>query len=113
MPYIPAIFANTLQLDADVQRAAQSLGADVVRVNFETGLDAMGSPSLFFSIVLTDEACRPDRLRFVTQHVALTLMSELKTDENGVHAYFNFRSQSEVADTEDPAWLGPPNATRQ
>jgi hypothetical protein len=104
MPYIPAIFANTLQLQADVQRVAQSLGPDVVQVSFETGFDAMGSASLFFNIVLTDEASRPARLRFVAQHAALTLMNQLKTDENGVHAYFNFRSQSEVASAKDPAW---------
>ena len=101
---IPAILANTPQLQADVRRAAQSLGADVVHINFEIGSDVMGFDSIFFNIVLTDEASRPARLRFVAQHVALTLMNRLKTDENGVHAYFNFRSQSEVASINDPAW---------
>ncbi|HXB67041.1 MAG TPA: hypothetical protein VNY05_02290 [Candidatus Acidoferrales bacterium] len=101
---IPAIFANTPQLQADVRRAAQSLGADVVHINFEIGFDEMGFASIFFNIVLTDEASRPARLRFVAQQVALTLMNQLKTDENGVHAYFNFRSQSEVASIKDPAW---------
>jgi hypothetical protein len=101
---IPAILSNTPQLQADVRRAAQSLGPDVVRINFEIGLDAMGVDSIFFNVVLTDEASRPARLRFVTQHVAFALMNQLKTDENGVHAYCNFRSQSEVASIKDPAW---------
>ena len=101
---IPAIFANTPQLHADVRRAAQPLGADVVHINFEIGFDVMGFASIFFNIVLTDEASSPARLRFVTQQIALTLMNQLKTDENGVHAYFNFRSQSEVAHVKDPAW---------
>jgi hypothetical protein len=101
---IPAIFSNTPQLQADVRRAAQSLGADVVHINFEIGFDVLGFDSIFFNIVLTDEASRPARLRFVAQHVSLTLMNQLKTDENGVHAYFNFRSQSEVASIKDPAW---------
>ncbi len=87
-----------------MRRAAQSLGADVVRINFEIGLDVMGVDSIFFKIVLTDEASSPARLRFVTQHVAFALMNQLKTDENGVHAHFNFRSQSEVASIKDPAW---------
>ncbi len=65
----------------------------------------MGFPAIFFNIVLTDEASRPARLRIVAQHVGLTLMNQLKTDENGVHAYFNFRSQSEVAGIKDPAWV--------
>ncbi len=101
---IPAIFANTHQLQADVRRVRQSLGTDVVHINFEIGFDVMGFSSIFFNIVLTDEASSPARLRFVTQHIALTLMNQLKTDENGVHAYFNFRSQSEVASIKDAAW---------
>lgn len=101
---VPAIFANTRQLEADVRRAAQSLGADVVHINFEIGFDVMGFASIFFNIVLTDEASHPARLRFVAQDVALTLMNQLKTDENGVHAYCNFRSQSEAANIKDPAW---------
>ena len=87
-----------------MRRAAQSLGADVVHISFEVGSDEMGCASIFFNIVLTDEASSPARLRFVTQHIALTLMNQLKTDENGVHAYFNFRSHSEVASIKDPAW---------
>ena len=101
---VPAIFVNARQLRADVRRAAQSLGTDVVHINFEIGSDVMGFDSIFFNIVLTEEASRPARLRFVAQHIALTLMNQLKTDENGVHAYFNFRSQSEVAGANDPAW---------
>lgn len=101
---ITPIFANTPQFQAEVRRAAQSLGADVVQINFEMGFDVMGSASIFFNIVLTDEASSPAKLRFVTQHIALTLMNQLKTDENGVHAYFNFRSQSEVVHIKDPAW---------
>lgn len=64
----------------------------------------MGFASIFFKIVLTDEASRPARLRFVAQQVALTLMNQLNTDEKGVHAYFNFRSQAEVASIKNPAW---------
>jgi phosphoribosylaminoimidazole-succinocarboxamide synthase len=99
-----AIFSNTPQLQAEVRHAAQSLGADVVNIKFEIGFDEIGFASIFFNIVLTDEASRPARLRFVAQHVALALMNALKTDEKGVHAYFNFRSQSEVASIKDPAW---------
>ena len=101
---VPAILTNPHQLRADVRQAEQSLGADVLHINLELGSDAMGFDSIFFKIVLTDEASRPARLRLVTQHVALTLMNQLKTDENGVHTYFNFRSESEVTGTKDPAW---------
>jgi hypothetical protein len=84
------------------------LAPDIVRINFEVGFDAMGFASIFFNIVLTDEASRPQRLRHVAQKIALTLMNHLHTDENGVHAYFNFRSQSEAARIHDPAWAAMP-----
>jgi hypothetical protein len=58
---VPAIFANPRQLQADVRRAAQSLGADVVHVNLEIGSDVMGFDSIFFNIVLrTKPAAPPD-----------------------------------------------------
>ena len=84
------------------------LGQDVVRINFEVGFDAMGFASIFFNIVIKNQASKPGRLRHVAQHIALTLMNQLRTDENGVHAYFNFRSQSEAARIHDPAWAAMP-----
>lgn len=68
----------------------------------------MGFPSLFFFIVLANHAAGPHRLRQVAQRVALTLMNELRTDERGVRAYFNFRSDAEVAQMNDPAWAAHP-----
>jgi len=105
---IPAVLANTPKLQEDISRVTQELGSDVVRINFEIGFDAMGEPSIFFNIVLTDEASNRARLRFVSQHAAFALMNRLRTDDNGVHAYFNFRSQSEVAQINDPAWAAAP-----
>lgn len=104
---VPVILTNTPQLRDQIRQAAHLI-PDVVHINFDIGFDAMGFASIFFNIVLTEEASRPARLRFVAQEVALTLMNQLKTDENGVHAYFNFRSQSEVARIKDPAWAATP-----
>jgi hypothetical protein len=101
---VPALLTNTPQLREQIRQASPMLVPDVVRINFEVGFDAMGFASIFFNIVLTDEASRPARLRFVVQRIALTLMNHLNTDENGVHAYFNFRSQSEAVRINDPAW---------
>ena len=104
----PPIFVDTPKLQADVSRASQALGTDVVRINFQPGMDWMGFASIFFNIVLSNQASSPARLRQVTQRVALTLMNELRTDEQGVRAYFNYRSESEVAQMNDPAWVATP-----
>jgi hypothetical protein len=101
---VPALLTNTPQLREQIHQVSPLLGPDVVRINFEIGFDAMGFDSIFFNIVLTDEASHPSRLRIAVQRIALILMNHLRTDENGVHAYFNFRSQSEAAHIDDPAW---------
>ena len=98
------VFANTPQLNADINRAGESLQGDVVRIGYDLGMDWIGDPSIFFKVVLSDHASHPSRLRLVAQRIALKLMDELQTDQKGVHAYFNFRSQSEVAQMNDPAW---------
>ncbi len=56
---VPAIFVNPRQLQADVRRAAKSLGADVVHINFEIGSDVMGFDSIFFNVVLTTKPAAP------------------------------------------------------
>jgi hypothetical protein len=105
VPYIPGVLANTVKLDANVNRATRALAGDVVHVYYEIGLDLIGNPSIFFKVVLTDQASRPGKLRDVAQRVALKLMNEVKTDQEGVHAYFNFRSRSEQEKMKDPTWV--------
>jgi hypothetical protein len=104
VPYIPNGYVNEARLAAAVQRAARALSADVVHIYYDLGSDWIGNPSIFFKIVLTDRASKPQNLRNVAQKVALKIMNEAKTDQSGVHAYFNFRSKSEQAQIRDPAW---------
>ena len=63
-----------------------------------------GEPSIFFRILVSDAAGHPANLKDLAQRVALLLMNEVQTDEFGLHAYFNFRSESEQAALREPAW---------
>lgn len=101
---VPSGFVNQAKLGAAVQRAARALAGDVVHIYYELGSDWTGAPAVFFKIVLTDKASKPENLRNVTQKVALKIMNEAETDPSGLYAYFNFRSQSEQAQIRDPAW---------
>jgi hypothetical protein len=92
------------KITTSVERAAKALSADVVRIRFDIGTDWIGTPSIFFRIILTDKASKPENLREVAQRVSLKLMNEAKTDESGLHAYFSFRSRSEQAKLKEPAW---------
>ena len=101
---VPSGLVNQRRITSGVERAARALSADVVRIRYDLGSDWIGNPSVFFRIILTDKASRPENLREVAQRVALKIMNEAKTDQTGLHAYFNFRSQSEQAKLKEPAW---------
>jgi hypothetical protein len=76
----------------------------VVRIRYSLGSDWSGDPSIFFRVVVTDNASRKAQLRDLAQNVARTLNNEVKVEELGLHSYFNFRSLSEQATLEEPAW---------
>jgi len=92
------------KITTSVERVAKALSADVVRIRYDIGPDWIGTPSIFFRIILTDKASKPQNLREIAQRVSLRLMDEAKTDESGLHAYFSFRSRSEQAKLKEPAW---------
>ncbi len=101
---VPSGLVNQRKIMAGVQKAAKALAPDVVRINYDLGSDWIGNPSVFFRIVLTDQASRPENLREVAQRVTLKITNEAKMDQSGLHTYFNFRSVSEQAKLREPAW---------
>ena len=95
MPYVPIGFVNQQDIDAAVQRAAKALAPPVVRIRYDFGPDWTGDPSIFFRIVLADEAAKRPKLSDLAQTVELILLKEVQAEEQGLHAYFNYRSLSE------------------
>ena len=87
-----------------MQRAAQALSQTVVRIRYNFGTDWTGDPSIFFRIVLRDEAANNPKLSGIAQAITLILSREVRAEEQGLHAYFNFRSNSELSNLNEPAW---------
>ena len=104
MPIVPKRFVDQSQLDAGVQRAAQAHAPDVVRIRYNLGSDWTGDPSIFFRIVLSDDASRKGRLSETTERVSSTILNEIRPEELGLQWYFNFRSLSEQEEIKEPAW---------
>lgn len=104
MPIVPSGFVHQSQIEKAVHRAQKALADNVVRIRYSIGNDWTGDPSIFFRVVLSDAASRPGNLQKVAQRVKLRLMNEVRSDEIGFHAYFNFRSESEQAKLNEPAW---------
>lgn len=101
---MPTAFLNQAHLANEVAQAIQKLGPEVVRVRYNVGEDMSGDRSIFFRIVLTDEASREETLADVTDRIAL-VFEELRPYENwGLIPYFSFRSHSEQSARHDLAW---------
>jgi hypothetical protein len=101
---VPRVFVNQSEIASAIQRVAFALAPDVVQIRYSLGGDWTGDPSIYFRIVLSDDASRPTRLREITQRVERTILGEIDTDELGLNPYFKYRSLSEHAALKDPAW---------
>ena len=95
------------KIKAGVQRAERALAPDVIRIMYSYGADVTGEQSLFFRIVISDQAAAPTRLRETTQRIIAKVMAEIKSQELGLETYFNFRSRSEQAALQDSSWERP------
>jgi hypothetical protein len=99
----PRAFVRQSQFKAAIARAAQRLAPDVVSIIPTLGDDWSGERAVFFMVILSDAASRPEQLLNVTNQVSNTIVNELEPlEEWGVLPYFNFRSQSEQAKLNEP-----------
>ncbi len=76
--------------------------AGFVKWRFTFDNDWSGDPAIFFSVVLSDDASRPQKLRQVTSSITNLITQELDPlNQWGLIPYFSFRSQSEQAELKD------------
>jgi hypothetical protein len=92
------------QIDAAVKKAELALAPDVVHVRYSFDNDWTGDPSIFFKIVLADDASKESKLGEITRRVINTVRNEVMPEELSLNSYFNFRSLSEYNELNDPAW---------
>jgi hypothetical protein len=100
---VPTAVTRQADIDAAISRVEHRLGPDVVRIRYEIGQDWSDQWSIFFRIVLTDDAAKR-RLRDIASKVVWELSREFNFTELGVSPYHNFRSESEQATLREPAW---------
>jgi hypothetical protein len=105
MPVVPSGIVNQRQLVTAIQKSADALAPDVVRIRYALAIDSTGSAAIFFRVLLSDRASRPDRLYETTERITARILEIVEPQERfGVEAYFNFRSESEQANLHDAAW---------
>ena len=101
--HLPPAVSKQAEIEAAIARVQHSIGPDVVRIRYEFGEAWSGQWAIFFRIVLTDDAGR-HRLRGVRTSVVRGLAQQLDFPGLGVFPYHNFRSVSEQAMLQEPAW---------
>jgi hypothetical protein len=90
--------------EEQVERIARDLAPDVVRIRFNVGQDWSEHAAIYFRVILSDAASRPDRLAEVTGMVRTRLFDELGLWESDLLPYIRFRSQSEQAKLREAKW---------
>jgi hypothetical protein len=105
VPILPYRLVDHREITAAVERATRALTPDVVRIGYSIATDWTGDQSIFFRIILSDEAASKEKqLGEIAQSVESAILSEVNVDELGLQYYFNYRSQSEQASLNDRAW---------
>ena len=99
----PSAVTKQSEIQAAIDELERSLAPDVVRIRYEIGEDWSGQWAIFFRVVLMDEAAKR-RLRDVATKVVWGLARQLDFPGMGVFLYHNFRSVSEQAALQEPAW---------
>ena len=97
-------FVHQDAINSAVNSVEKRFSPQVVRIGHSFGEDATGALAVFFRVLVRDDAASKAILRELAQRLAITLMNEARTDENGLHAYFDFRSLSEQQKLRDPVW---------
>ena len=101
--YLPSAVTKQSEIQAAINQVERSLAPDVVRIRYEIGEDWSGQWSIFFRVVLTDDAAKR-RLRDVANKIVWGLARQLDFPGMGVGPYHNFRSVSEQEALQEPAW---------
>jgi|HubBroStandDraft_1064217.scaffolds.fasta_scaffold948216_1 hypothetical protein len=104
MALMPTGFVHQQEIKFAIERVQSRFAQQVDHINYSFGENWSGEPSIFFRVVVRDEASPIDRLLELADQVSISLMNEAKTDENGLYAYFDFRSMAEQARLQEPAW---------
>ena len=102
MAILPRIYFHQAELEEPVKRVEQEFSPDVVRIRYSIDDDWTGDPSIFFRILLSDSASRPESLRSLVPRIDWRLREEVQPDELGIHAYTSVRSATEQAELNDP-----------
>jgi hypothetical protein len=96
--------ANETEIDRRVKKAMRKMAPDVIHIRYELRSNSSDQDSIFFRVVLSDEASSEANLPEVARRVREELRKSIDFSQFGLFTYFSFRSLSEQNELKEPAW---------
>lgn len=92
------------KIDKALKKVLRALQPDVVRIRYSLEDNFMGDPSIFFRVLLSDEAAKEHHLHEKAQRAMRLITEAVDPHELRLESYFNYRSVSEQEELRNPIW---------
>jgi len=102
--YLASAAQKRPQINAAIEQVISELAPDVKYIRYEVGQDWSGDWAIFFRVMLSDDAGTFEEVGRISEHIMRRLPEMVDFDAIGVFPYFNFRTVSEQATLQEPAW---------
>jgi hypothetical protein len=107
--YLPIAATIQPRIVAAIADVVRELSPEVQRISYEVAQDWTGEWAVFFKVLLSDEAADESHLRAIVRKVVSRMsdrldLPSLDVPGLGVIPYFDFRSQAEQTELNEPAW---------
>jgi len=102
---VPLAISRQKEIAQIISEAEAELRPSVERIRWEIGQDWTGDWAIFLRVVLSDATVRRRNWLKKAREVEARLREKIPADELGVFPYVNFRSQAEVEELRDKAWM--------
>jgi hypothetical protein len=100
----PRGFTGYPKINAAVAEVTRELSPWVRQIRYGVALDWSGEWAVFFRVLLSDEAAKQPKLRNAGAQVIEEMSEKLDLPNLGLFPYFDFRSESEQSELNDPDW---------
>ena len=96
-----ALFAADLIHQKEIRDRVGSLKAqypeDISHIDYSYGEDWTGDPSIFFEVHMTPLGSVPERFKQFTRKFPIELLTQVRSEELGLHSYIHYRDAPESA----------------
>ena len=101
--YFPPAETAKPKIDAAIAEVINLMAPHVLNIRYDFGQDWTGEWTIFFRVLLSDKVAKRKKRSEVAMRV-ISERSDPVIPELWLIPHFHFRSQSEQAEINDPAW---------